>query len=81
MIEERFKKGDYIINRTCGDMAIYDKLDSKGYMHFKRSYSAMFKELRDIKAYTLQINYQTFYNLCNDDEKKKFDEIINGTVS
>lgn len=24
--EEKFKKGDYIINRECGDMGVYDKL-------------------------------------------------------
>lgn len=76
VFEEKFKKGDYIINRHCGDMAIYDKTDKNGYMHFKYYYGAMLHSFHDIKKYTMQINYQKFYELCNDEEKLKFDEII-----
>ena len=38
----------------------------------------MFNELRDQKNKfnDLQINYQEFWDLCNDGEKKKLDEII-----
>ena len=38
----------------------------------------MFKELKDVssKNFDLQINYQKFYDLCNDEEKKKLDSII-----
>ena len=35
VFKEKFEEGDYIINRSCGDMAVYDKCDSKGYMYFK----------------------------------------------
>lgn len=45
--EEKFKKGDYIINRSCGDMGVYDKCDNKGYMHFKYYYGKMFNVLKD----------------------------------
>lgn len=78
MIEPKFNPGDYIINRTSGDMAIIDKVTKKGYYHFKVYYGSMFKELKDIKNlnYDLQINYQKFYDLCNDDEKKKLDGLI-----
>lgn len=76
---ENFKKGDYIISHTSGDMAVYDKADDRGYMHFKYYYSGMFKKLKDddeCKKYSLQINYQEFYELCNEEEKKQMDEII-----
>ena len=78
MIEPKFNPGDYIINRASGDMAIVDKVTKKGYYHFKAYYGSMFKELKDVKNlnYDLQINYQKFYDLCNDDEKKKLDELI-----
>ena len=35
MVEPIFKKGDYIINRTSGDMAIIDSVTPKNYYHFK----------------------------------------------
>lgn len=72
--EEKFKNGDYIISKPCGDMAIYDKTDKKGYMHFKHYYGAMFGEFKDAKTYTLQINYQKFYEPCTDEEKKFLDD-------
>jgi hypothetical protein len=38
----------------------------------------MLDELKDIKnlSYDLQVNYQKFFELSNDEEKKKLDEII-----
>ena len=73
-----FKKGDYIINKASGDIAIVKSINDKGYYQFKEYYSEMFHELKDLKNfnYELQVNYQKFFELCNDDEKKKLDEII-----
>ena len=78
MVEPKFKKGDYIINRTSGDMAIVDSVTAKNYYHFKAYYGSMFNDLKDIKnkLYDLQVDYQKFYELCNEKEKKKLDEII-----
>ena len=78
MIEPKFQKGDYIINRTCGDMAIVKGVTKKGYYQFDAYYGGMFKQLKDVKDknYDLQINYQKFYELCDENEKKKLDEII-----
>jgi len=78
MIEPKFQKGDYIINRTCGDMGIVKGLTKKGYYQFEAYYGNMFKQLKDVKDknYDLQINYQKFYELCDENEKKKLDEII-----
>lgn len=75
-MEEKFRKGDYIVNRNCHDMAIYDKVDAKGYMHFKEYYSHMFKKFKDTKAYTMQINYQKFYELCDEAERSKLDSLL-----
>ncbi len=77
-VEPIFKPGDYIINRTSGDMAIIDKVTPKNYYHFKQYYGSMFDELKNVKDknYDLQVNYQKFYSLCNEEEKKKLDEII-----
>jgi hypothetical protein len=38
----------------------------------------MFNELKDVKnkLYDLQVNYQKFFELCTDEEKKKLDDII-----
>lgn len=78
MIEPKFQKGDYIINRTCGDMGIVKGLTKKGYYQFEVYYGDMFKQFKDVKDknYDLQINYQKFYDLCDENEKKKLDEII-----
>ena len=78
MIEPKFQLGDYIINRSAGDMAIVDKITKKGYYHFKVYYGNMFNELKDAKnpLNDLQINYQKFWDLCNDDEKNNLNEII-----
>lgn len=77
-VEPIFKPGDYIINRTSGDMAIIDKVTPKNYYHFKVYYGNMFKQLKNVKdnSYDLQVNYQKFYDICNDEEKNKLDEII-----
>lgn len=78
MIEPKFQKGDYIINRTSGDMAIVKGVTKKGYYQFSEYYSKMFHELKDVKNlnYDLQINYQKFYDICTEEEKKKLDDII-----
>lgn len=78
MVEPKFKPDDYIINRTSGDMAIIDKVTKKNYYHFKAYYGNMFKELKDVKnpLFDLQVNYQTFFDLCTEEEKKKLDSLI-----
>ena len=78
MIEPKFKQNDYIVNHASGDLAIVSQLDKNGYYHFKAYYGAMFKNLNDVKGtnFSLQINYQKFYELCNDEEKKQLDGII-----
>ena len=76
MIEPKFKKGDYIINHVAGDIGIIKGISKKGYYQFDAYYDAMFKELKDVKNYELQVNYQKFLDLCNDEEKKRLDEII-----
>jgi len=77
-MEAIFKKGDYIINRTSGDMAIVKGVTKKGYYQFEAYYGNMFNQLKDVKNYNydLQINYQKFYELCNEEEKKKLDNLI-----
>jgi hypothetical protein len=78
MIEPKFQEGDYIINRKNGDMAIIKGITKKGYYQFEAYYGGMFEQLKDVKDknYDLQINYQKFYELCDENEKKKLDEII-----
>jgi hypothetical protein len=78
MVEPIFKKGDYIINRVSSDMAIVKGVTKKNYYQFDAYYGGMFKELKDVKNsnYDLQVNYQKFYNLCTEEEKKKLDDII-----
>ena len=82
MIEPKFQKGDYIVNRKDSfensDIGIVKKIKKKGYYQFSALYGGMFHELKDVsdKNYDLQINYQKFYELCTDEEKKKFDEIL-----
>ena len=78
MIEPIFKKGDYIINRNSSDMAIVKGVTKKNYYQFDAYYGGMFKELKDVKTsnYALQVNYQKFYDLCTEEEKKKLDDIL-----
>ena len=77
MIEPKFKKGDYIINRTAGDMAIVKNVTKKNYYQFSVYYGAMFNKLMDLDKYVyeLQVNYQTFWDLCNNEEKNELDRI------
>ena len=75
LVNEKFQKGDYIINRYAGDMGVYDRTDKKGYMHFKLYYGGMFGDVKD-KDFTLIWRYQDNYELCNDEEKARLDEII-----
>jgi len=78
MIEPKFQKGDYIINRISGDMGIVKGITKKGYYQFSAFLGGMFNDLKDVKNqnYDLQINYQKFYDLCTDEEKKKLDDLI-----
>lgn len=78
MIETIFKKGDYIINRHSGDMAIVKGITKKGYYQFEAYYGNMFKQLKDVKNYNydLQVNYQKFFDFCTEEEKKKLDNMI-----
>ena len=77
-VEPIFKKGDYIINRTSGDMAIVKGVTKKNYYQFDAYYGKMFDELKNVKDlnYDLQVNYQKFYDICTEEEKKRLDEII-----
>lgn len=77
-VEPKFSPGDYIINRSSGDMGIVDKVTPKNYYHFKTYYGAMFDDLKDVKdkLYDLQVNYQKFFDLCTDEEKEKLDKIV-----
>ena len=81
-MEAIFKPGDYIINRASGDIAIIDKITKKNYYHFKEYYGSMFHELKDTKnpLYDLQVDYQKLFDLCTDEEKKAFDELINKDI-
>ena len=78
MVEPIFKPQDYIINRASGDMAIVKGVTKKNYYQFDAYYGGMFKELKDVKNsnYDLQVNYQKFFDLCTDEEKKKLDDMI-----
>jgi len=78
MVEPIFKPQDYIINRASGDMAIVKGVTKKNFYQFDAYYGGMFKELKDVKNsnYDLQVNYQKFYDLCTEEEKKKLDDII-----
>ena len=75
IIEPQFKKGDYIINRNSNDMGIVKGITKKGYYQFKEFCGGMFGELKG-ENYELQVNYQKFYDLCTEEEKKKLDDII-----
>lgn len=70
--EEKFKKGDYIINRKCGDMGVYDKCDNKGYMHFKYYYGKMFNVLKDCEKWNLQLNYRSSMNFVMTKRRRKW---------
>lgn len=78
MIEPKFTTNDYIINRSAGDMAIVHSITPKGYYRFKVYYSKAFDTFKDTKnkLNDLQINYQKFWDFCNDEEKKNLDDIV-----
>lgn len=78
MIEPKFKKGDYIINRASGDMAIIKGYTKNIYYQFTAYYGNMFHEFKDVKDknYDLQFHYQKFFDLCTEEEKKKLDDLI-----
>ena len=78
MIEPKFSKGDYIINREGGVLAIVKGVSKKGYYQIKAYYSMFFDELKDVKNcnYDLQVNYDKFFDFCNDEEKNNLDGII-----
>ena len=44
-------------------------------MHFKMFYGGMLKYFKDVKTYTLQINYQKFFDICSEEEKNKLDKL------
>ena len=76
MIEPKFKKGDYIINRAAGDMAIVKGVSKKNYYQFSSYYDAMLHEMKELDKYPyeLQVNYQKFWDLCDNNEKKDLDK-------
>ena len=78
MIEPIFKKDDYIVNHYSGDLAIIKGISKKGYYQFKVYYDAMFGTFKNLKEinYELQVNYQKFFDLCTDEEKKTLDDLI-----
>lgn len=77
-VEPIFKKDDYIINHSSGDIAIVDKVTPKNYYKFKVYYNAMFDELKDVSLSTndLQVNYQKFFEPCTEEERKHLEGII-----
>ena len=78
MIEPKFKKGDYVINRFCGDIAIIKGYTKNIYYTFDAYYSGMlhkFKNVKD-KNQIMMFHYQTAFDLCNEDERKELDKLI-----
>lgn len=72
----KFKKNDYIKNIYNRGFGIVSHIDKKGYYHFKYFYGPMFGEFKDTNTFTLQTNYDNSYELMNDGEIKKFNEMI-----
>lgn len=73
-MECKFKEGDYIIHRTVGDMMVLKKVDEKGYMHFSYYYCTWDKDMVQRNGNnTMQLNYQKFLDLCNEEEKALMD--------
>lgn len=75
-IEPKFNDGDYIINRTGGDIGIVKGVNKKGYYTFSKFMGGMFKQLKDCDSFTLQVNYQKFYDYCTDEERKVIDQKV-----
>ncbi len=79
MTEPKFNKGDYITNRDgSGDLAIIKGISKKNYYEFKVYYDNMFHKFKDLKNmnYSLQVNYQKFWDLCTNEERDKLDVLI-----
>lgn len=74
-IECQFKQGDYIISHASGDMGVFNKIDKKGYVHFKKYYGAMCEDIRG-DEYNFHMNFLKFFEPCNEEEIKKLDEIL-----
>lgn len=74
MIECKFNKGDYLTYHGGRNFAVYDRTDKKGYMHFKYYYSWFFEKV--LTDYTMIVNYQDNFKPISEDEKLKFNEIL-----
>ena len=72
----KFKNGDYIKNIYGKAMAVVSNVDKKGYYHFKHFYGTMFEEFKDVSTFTLQVDYDKFYELMNENEVNEFNEMI-----
>lgn len=70
-----FNEGDFIISHSSGDMAVFDKIDKKGYVHFKKYYGAMFEDMKG-DDYIFHMNFLKFFELCNEEEKNNFTKIL-----
>ena len=73
---DKFANGDRIISRSSGDMGIFDRIDKRGYVHFKQYVGGMFHKPKDVKDFTLQSNYMRLYELCSKDEEKELERIL-----
>lgn len=73
---DKFAKGDKIVSRTSGDMGVFDKIDKKGYVHFKQYVGGMFHDMKNVKEYTLQSNYLKLYELCSEEDEREFEKLI-----
>lgn len=78
IIEPKFVKGDYVINRSCGSIGIIKGITKKGYYQFSAYYDGMFHRMKDVKNenHDLQVNYQKFWDICKDEERNRLDELI-----
>lgn len=57
-------------------MAVVSNIDKKGYYHFKHFYGVMFEDFKDTNTFTLQVNYDKFYELMDENEINEFNKII-----
>ena len=73
--DNRFKEGDFIISHASGDMGVFNKIDKKGYVHFKKYYDSMFESIKG-DEYNFHMNFLKFFELCNEEEIKQFKEIL-----
>ena len=74
-IDCEYKEGDYIISHASGDMGVFNKIDKKGYVHFKKYYDCMFEYIKG-DEYNFHMNFLKFFEPCNEEEKKKMNEIL-----